>query len=329
MQNTHHPLGYIKSEKLAQIFGQRREKIWRVERDLSSKTRIKRKGKKIEIRDNKSQDLSRKRFYLIVVICVSQKMGDLQPSTGRKRPRYQESGEETDPENVADCSEEDFSFNDTLVALQMMRAQFSAIEKLYSSIVDRTQVDRDLESLRRDRVLRVFKLNTGQDDHAIMFMDDYVKQIEGVMRRLEEKKKNDVTVFEWFKMHVIQSKLDTSIEHEELCSLLSLGGVVKEDHITQLINTGLLVCQLIDRNMYWFSIPNIGSVLKGLSQGRKELLSLLNRKRYKEMLLATLEKKRLQLSPLDIRFHLRDLIGSGHLKTVQTPSGLVVRVAKD
>ncbi|XP_073292293.1 uncharacterized protein [Primulina huaijiensis] len=261
-------------------------------------------------------------------------MGDLQPSTGHKRPRYQESGVETDPENGADCSgssslEEDFSFNDTLVALQMMRAQFPAIGKLYSSIVDRTQVDRDLESLRRDRVLRVFKLNTGQDDHAIMFMDDYVKQIEGVTRRLEEKKKNDVTVFEWFKMHVIQSKLDTSIEHEELCSLLSLGGVVKEDHITQLINAGLLVCQLIDRNMYWFSIPNIGSVLKGLSQGRKELLSLLNRKRYKEMLLGTLEKKRLQLSPLDIRFHLRDLIGSGHLKTVQTPSGLVVRVAKD
>ncbi|XP_073144590.1 uncharacterized protein [Henckelia pumila] len=248
-------------------------------------------------------------------------MGDLQPSTSRKRRRNQEFGEETDLENVADCSrssslEEDFAFNDTLVALQMMRAQFPAIEKvsvqpfvlrsqLYSSIMDRTQVDRDLESLRRDRVLRVFKLNTGQDDHAIMFMDDYVKQIEGVMRRLEEKKQNDVTVFEWFKMHVIQSKLDTSIGHEEL------------------------VCQLIDRNMYWFSIPNIGSVLKGLSQGRKELLSLLNRKRYKEMQLATLEKKRLRLSPLDIRFHIRDLIGSGHLKTVQTPSGLVVRVAKD
>ncbi|KZV21495.1 serine/threonine-protein kinase 19 [Dorcoceras hygrometricum] len=272
-------------------------------------------------------------------------MGDLQPSTFRKRPRDQKSREETDPENVAESSrsssfDEDFAFSDTLVALQMMRAQFPAGEKvpvrpfvlrsqLYSSVIDRTQVDRDLESLRRDRVLRVFKLNTGQDDHAIMFMDDYVNQIEGVMRRLEEKKQNDVTVFEWFKMHVIPSKLDTSIGHEELCSLMSLGGVVKENHITQLINAGLLVCQLIDRNMYWFSIPNIGSVLKGLSQGRKELLSLLNRKRYKEMLLATLEKQHLRLSPLDIRFHLRDLIGSGHLKTVQTPSGLVVRVAKD
>lgn len=46
-------------------------------------------------------------------------------------------------------------------------------------------------------------------------------------------------------------------------------------------------------------------------------------------MMATLEKKRLRLSPLDIRFHLRDLIGSGHLRTVEAPSGLIVKVAKD
>ncbi|XLR04201.1 hypothetical protein S83_070399, partial [Arachis hypogaea] len=48
--------------------------------------------------------------------------------------------------------------------------------QLYSSVKDRTQVDRELESLRRDKVLRIFKLNTGQDDYAIMFLDDYIKQ---------------------------------------------------------------------------------------------------------------------------------------------------------
>lgn len=47
------------------------------------------------------------------------------------------------------------------------------------------------------------------------------------------------------------------------------------------------------------------------------------------MMMASLEKKNLRLSPLDMRFHLRDLIGSGHLKTVETPTGLVVRVVKD
>lgn len=274
---------------------------------------------------------------------MNKKNTELEPSTSRKRPRRDESEPQSvnDVENPRSLSiEEDFIFSDTLMALRMMRAQFPHVQKasvppfvlqsqLYSSIKDRTEVDREIESLRRDRVVRIFKLNTGQDDHAIMFIDDYINQIECVVKRMEEKKQNDLVVFEWFKTHVVQSKLDTSIGHQELWSFLSLGGKVKEEHISQLINAGLLIRQLIDQNMYWFSIPNIGSVLKGLSQGRKELLSLLSRRKYKEMMMTSLEMKRLRFSSLDMRFHLRDLIGSGHLKTIQTPSGLIVRVAKD
>ncbi|XP_057798114.1 uncharacterized protein LOC131014236 isoform X2 [Salvia miltiorrhiza] len=265
---------------------------------------------------------------------MSKKIPELEPSTSRKRPRHEEAEPQTekDVENSPSLSLEDnFTFSDTLMALRMMRAQFPHIQKsqLYSSIKNRTEVDREIESLKRERVVRIFKLNTGQDDHAIMFTDDYINQIEHVVRRMEEKNTNNLVVFEWFKTHVIQSKLDTSIGHQELWSFLSLGGKVKEEHISQLISAGLLIRQLIDQNMYWFSIPNIGSVLKGLSQGRKELLSLLNRRKYKEMMMASLEMKRLRFSPLDMRFHLRDLIGSGQLKISQTPSGLIVRVAKD
>ncbi|CAN1245107.1 Serine/threonine-protein kinase 19 [Linum grandiflorum] len=192
-------------------------------------------------------------------------------------------------------------------------------------------------------------------------------QVERATKRLEETGKGDTEVFEWFRTHVIDCKLEPSIDHQELVSalnilklvlivfiyilvvlgvlcmrkvftvmllsmqwsLLSNGGKVKDAHISLLINAGFLTRQLIDPNRYWFTIPSIGVILKGISQGRKELLSLLNRRRYKEMMLALLEKKRLRMSPLDIRFHLRDLIGSGHLKTVSTPSGLVVRVSKD
>ncbi|XAR58648.1 Non-specific serine/threonine protein kinase [Bertholletia excelsa] len=259
----------------------------------------------------------------------------------RKRAREEEtvSGHEENSDQTPPL-EENLTFSDTLVALRIMRAQFPRLDKvsiqpfilrsqLYSSVKDRTQVDRELELLRRDRVLRIFKLNTGQDDHAIMFVDDYQNQIELVVKRMEAKKQDGLAVFEWFKIHVMHSQLETSIGHEELHSLLSLGGKVNDQHISLLINAGLLTRQLIDPNIYWFAIPNIGPILKGLSQGRKELLSFLNRRKYNEMMLAPLEKKRLRLSPLDMRFHLRDLIGSGHLKTVHTPSGLVVRVVKD
>ncbi|XP_024312495.1 serine/threonine-protein kinase 19 isoform X6 [Brachypodium distachyon] len=226
-----------------------------------------------------------------------------------------------------------------------MRTQFPKLEKvvtrpfilrsqLYSSVKDRTQVDRDLEyfvlqSLKKDRVLRVFKLNTGQDDHAIMFMDDYLKQIEFSVRRSTGKNQDGNEVFEWFERYVVHSKLDVSIDHLELYSLLSHGGDASDKHITLLMNAGLLIRQLIDPNMYWFAIPSIGPILKGLSQGRKEILSLLNRRKYKEMLLCSLENTRLRLSPLDVRFHLRDLIGSGHIKTVQTPTGFLARISKD
>lgn len=76
------------------------------------------------------------------------------------------------------------------------------------------------------------------------------------------------------------------------CTLLSLGGKVKDAHISLLINAGLLVCkqlyhsfihslslfvtldtifvsqtrQLIDPDMYWFTIPSIGKLLKALRQ---------------------------------------------------------------
>uniref|UniRef100_A0A1D1XG83 Serine/threonine-protein kinase 19 n=1 Tax=Anthurium amnicola TaxID=1678845 RepID=A0A1D1XG83_9ARAE len=266
-----------------------------------------------------------------------------EPSRLSGRKRVRDGGELEPQEGVSEETltlGDTLTFSDTVMALNMMRAQFPNIEKvslqpfilrsqLYSSIKDRTQVDRELESLKKGRVLRIFKLNTGQDDHAIMFMEDYFNQIGVTVKRLGTKNEDNIQVFEWFRTHVIGTKLDVGIEHHELCSLLSFGGKVKEEHISLLINAGLLTRQLIDPNMYWFSIPSIGPVLKGLSQGRKELLSFLNRRKYKEMMLAPLEKKRLRLSPLDMRFHLRDLIGSGHLKTIESPTGLIVRISRD
>ncbi|GJM98215.1 hypothetical protein PR202_ga15204 [Eleusine coracana subsp. coracana] len=155
-------------------------------------------------------------------------------------------------------------------------------------------------------------------------------QVASAVKRSGCRDQDGGEVFEWFERYVINIKLNVSINQQELFSLLSRGGDVRDKHITLLMNAGLLTHQLIDPNIYWFAIPSIGPVLKGLSQqGRKEILSLLNRKKYKEMLLSSLEKTRLRLSPLDTRFLLRDLIGSGHIKTVQTPTGLLARISRD
>lgn len=263
----------------------------------------------------------------------------------RKRDEDEKEDEEERTRNEEEALEaasleDSITFTDTLIALKIIRAQFPKIERvavqpfvlrsqLYSSVKDRTQVDRELEALRKEEVLRIFKLNTGQDDHAIMFTDDYLKQIEAARIRIEAKHPDDVAIFGWFRSFVLPSKNQVGISHLELCELLSSGGELKDKHISLLINAGLLTRQLADSNSYWFSIPNVGMLLKSLSQGRKELLSFLNRRKYKEMLLSPLEKRRLRFSQLDMRFHLRDLIGSGHLKIVPTPVGSLVRVAKE
>ncbi|CAN6688773.1 unnamed protein product [Malus baccata var. baccata] len=144
---------------------------------------------------------------------------------GKKRPR--EADIDAQPAISIRFQEENLTFSSTLVGLRMMRAQFPNNERvtvqlfilrsqLYSIVDNRTQVDRDFRGLR-EKVLRAFKLNTGQDDHAIIFLDNYLCQMEKVVKRFEEK---DEDILE--------------------CKLLSRGGKVKDEHISLLINSGFL-----------------------------------------------------------------------------------------
>jgi serine/threonine-protein kinase 19 len=181
------------------------------------------------------------------------------------------------------------------------------------------------------QVVRTFKLSTGQDDYGIMFTVDYLSQIEAAKKRLDLKESllPELEVFDWFVAQVIPSCLDVGISHSHLLSLLSQGGSVKDSHVSLLMNAGLLVRQLVDETAYWFSIPNVGFLLKSISSGRKELLSFLSRRRYKEMLQAPLERHALRYSQLGLRFHLRDLLGLGQLHVVPSPSGPLIRVVHD
>ena len=239
-------------------------------------------------------------------------------------------------------SSEDWTMpSDTKIALELMRSQFPKIEKgsvrpfvlrsqLYSSVADRTLVDRELERLKLERVVRIFKLNTGQDDYAIMFMADYLAQIALAKNRLMKKHtEQEIAVFDWFVHHVLPSHADASITHLKLVELLSEGGEVEDRHISLLMNAGLLTRQLVDSTAYWLAIPNVGFLLKNLANGRKEIVSFLSRRKYREMLQVPLERRRLQYSVLGMRFHMRDLLGLGQIHSVPSPSGPIIRLSRD
>lgn len=106
---------------------------------------------------------------------------------------------------------------------------------------------------------------------------------------MEDKNQSDTaTIFKWFKEHVLDSKIEPNISHHELvrvlslslslyvsvfcprstctwnfstkiqmqCTLLSLGGKVKDAHISLLINAGLLVCKQLYHSIHSLSLCN-------------------------------------------------------------------------
>ena len=55
---------------------------------------------------------------------------------------------------------------------------------------------------------------------------------------------------------------------------------------------------------------------------------MLGRRRYPEMFARELDKRRLLQSCLGIRWHVRDLVGSGTLARSETTSGVLLRIVK-
>ena len=59
-----------------------------------------------------------------------------------------------------------------------------------------------------------------------------------------------------------------------------------------------------------------------------QLHGLVSRRRYGELPERELQGRKLQRSALDVRFHIRDLVGMGMLERVQTTSGVILRAPK-
>ncbi|KAL0033609.1 hypothetical protein WJX79_007484 [Trebouxia sp. C0005] len=236
---------------------------------------------------------------------------------------------------------------DTLLALQLLRSQFPAKARevivpfmlrsqLYSLVDDRTLVDRELDELRRDRVVRVLKLPTAPDDYAFMLSEDYATAVLQQQHLMQEAGTpvEQLQVFSWFRERVLARCPDNSITHHDVLRQLSADrkhkrrDEVTEQHISLLLNCGLLTRHLTQKDTYWFALAGIGPLIKSLVKGRKDLLGMLSRRRYPEMFVKELEQKKLSQSLLDSRFHIRDLIGLGSIAKVDTTSGPLLRIVK-
>lgn len=73
----------------------------------------------------------------------------------------------------------------------------------------------------------------------------------------------------------------------------------------------------------------LGKMIVAINSGRKDLMNMIKRTKYKEIRRKALESKNPVKSGLPLGFHIRDLVGNGFLRELDTPSGVFLRLSRD
>eukprot|EP01080_Neovahlkampfia_damariscottae_P012514 gene12514-6262_t len=219
------------------------------------------------------------------------------------------------------------SLTDTYLGLELIKNQiknsvqkinFPAVVPKYilSDVLDKNlKIEKELDVLLKENKIRQFKVELyGKEDLAFIFYDDYIDYIKDIFeRKLKERK----DLFLKFENEILRKYFDVSIKVIELKNLLK-----NENEMNTLMKLGLFT--LKNENEWWFSIPVAGKFTIQILEGRKEIIKIINRKKFKEILLKHLIKIGLKKSSLPIPFHIRDMLAVGLIKILQTTSGKLI-----
>ncbi|XP_023227832.1 serine/threonine-protein kinase 19-like [Centruroides sculpturatus] len=217
-------------------------------------------------------------------------------------------------------------FSNVKECLQMLKSLFP-IEKfdnklppiimkhqIYTLMKNRTEVDKELDSLLNEGEIRIFKLGRNNDEFAIVFMKDY----EDHLNRL--CKNNEIIVR--FLNKVIKEYPDISYSRK---TLIKYG--FKEEDISELVQTGVLIIR--DAGCWWLDIPGSGEFIKSHTSGRKAILRSIQQTKYKEILQSELEQRKLtKAAKLGMEYHIYDIIGADMVKCIDTTSGKLLRLER-
>jgi hypothetical protein len=140
-----------------------------------------------------------------------------------------------------------------------------------------------------------------------------------------------------FLLHVLPAcSKSLSITQEELLDLCYTPhrasfrqGMRAEQTVSALLHFGLLVFR--SSSSFYLAAPGAARLLSALRAGRKELVTLVKKRQYKEMPLRdALALQKLKTSPCQPAFHLRDMLGSERLLQMQeTTMGPLLKIASD
>lgn len=201
-------------------------------------------------------------------------------------------------------------FNDVLPTIVLKH-------QLYSIVKDKTIVDRQLNELKDRGEIRMFQLGFASDTFGIVFTDDYK-----VKALAETAGKGSSVAVQKFLDTVLSSCSDISYSKEKMVTEHSF----RDQEITQLVSTGVLTVR--DAGSWWLGVPGIGRFVKYFVKGRKAILGMIRRTKYKEVLQSDMQsRKKMSDIKFGYEYHIHDIIGAGLVDCVSTSSGILLRLA--
>ncbi|XP_020628815.1 serine/threonine-protein kinase 19-like isoform X2 [Orbicella faveolata] len=210
-------------------------------------------------------------------------------------------------------------FLKSVVPLSKFEGKIPAIilkHQIYCVVKDKTLVDRQLNKLWEENVIRLFKLTSGSDEFGVLLTDDYISHIKS---RVSDS--SILLTIDKFVNDVLPSHIDVSISKTVAVGKYKLS----EEEITQLVNTGVLTTR--DIGSWWLSIPGAGIFMKNFSNGRKALIRMFRQRKYREILEKDLLTRKFDShSKLGIAYHVYDITGAEIVKSVETTSGRLLRL---
>ncbi|XP_069122738.1 inactive serine/threonine-protein kinase 19-like [Argopecten irradians] len=224
---------------------------------------------------------------------------------------------------------EDVILNDTHAFLKRLRGLFPEDKfkhklppivlkhQLYGMMNDRTKVDQELNDLRKRGLVKLFKLGSEADEYCILFTNDYEEHVTKTMTGLSMSP----ILIERFSANVVKKCQDVCVTKETLMTDYRFSDL----EITQLVKASVITVK--DLGNWWLSIPNAGTFMKCFLRGRKAVLTMIRKCKYKEILRKDLEQRKWpKICRLGLIYHVHDIIGGELVHCVQTTSGQLLRL---
>ncbi|XP_013415910.1 serine/threonine-protein kinase 19 [Lingula anatina] len=188
--------------------------------------------------------------------------------------------------------------------------------QLYSILKNRTVVDKQLEDLRLSGEIRLFRLGGEMEEYCIVFTADYKSHVLKTTAEIAVHR----GLINRFLTEIACGCPDVSVNKQTMINQYRY----TDEEITQLVKASVLTVR--DIGSWWVSIPDAGLFMKSFTRGRKAVLMMITKSKYKETLQNDLETRKLpKVAKLGMAYHIHDIIGADLVECISTSSGPLLR----